>query len=1112
MAMSLEDLLEEEGFKGRRSKTISRASSGFISARIPTYPARNELKPGASVRLKKTERAYSDANRYDLSVESTLTDRGKGRRSVDVAGRRSVDVAKREKNVRRSTNDTRERHNRSGSQDIGSSIETSKQFSFDEIVESKEGVGGVKNGVQDKRKQKDVYLNGVKQPVLSSSRSSISTQNRGDSRYSRARESVDIEQPVAELALDKLAIKAIISILSDHTKRIIKDQDFRISLRHNCLAMLNFTELEENLISEGKVVSSLKQAIETAERATEENVDAKVLKKAALQLSVITGLNINGLKDGFTSGISNSMLSACGHLYLSVIYQLQKKELVAARHLLQVFCDSPLSARMTLVPELWDHIFHPHLMHLEQWYKQEVDSMGDDPSNIKLKKLKKLYEEIVDDGTYQFALYYKDWLTDGVEAPSIPSIHVPSVSFQGISQEGILGRALDFSSPVNAFLPQHNMVCKKLNGFECMCKSAAAAEVEDHHSAQRADDGRHSYDGGLVEDKMTVTHCLEENKHDDLVFKQYGESNEQDGLVAQEALELHRANALGKFRNAIMWPEGLRSTNTLQALPIAKVNELTLNMLAKSVFELQQTEKTACLPHCNDAPDPDFLQIKTRTMGEGWEIKTTLRNLHEKHIGGGRGLFLCVIPQDYLCPLTGFLFKDPVTLENGQTYERVAIAEWFSKGNKTCPVTREMLECHNVPHTNLILNRVIDRWKADHSRNILASACQVAGSSWEQKFKDEAAIFILEQLLTRKIQEFAKHLMALGGLRFLIRRFKYGDLDEKTCAAALLSRCIKADSGCRINVAETIEKRCLLDLLNCKGVKSRTNAVMLLFELVCLNRRKDVRFFLGGLQKGDITSSMQILLVFLQGCSPEQKPLVAVLLLHLDLMVDQQKHSIYREQAVDTITSALDTSFSDEKVQVACCRALLILGGHISISGKVMTEDWNLKKAGFLDGPELEVQEDGVAVKDNILPELKEEEEAVREWLMMLSTSLLGDGKKSFLDSLSRCLSSGHRDMRRVCLTTMAWLSSALTSLANSQFQLSAFSIVINQLKENLKAGEGVEHRILATMSLLNFSKIPECRDLLMTIAVKIAEPLRDLCEVTWMAKELYALISQQDS
>lgn len=60
-----------------------------------------------------------------------------------------------------------------------------------------------------------------------------------------------------------------------------------------------------------------------------------------------------------------------------------------------------------------------------------------------------------------------------------------------------------------------------------------------------------------------------------------------------------------------MWPEGFKSKNTLQALPVAKVNELTLKMLAKSVFELQQSERSVavteftCLPHCNDAPYPD---------------------------------------------------------------------------------------------------------------------------------------------------------------------------------------------------------------------------------------------------------------------------------------------------------------------------------------------------------------------------------------------------------------------------------------------------------------------------------------------------------------------------
>ncbi|GJV90710.1 zinc finger, RING/FYVE/PHD-type, armadillo-type fold protein [Tanacetum coccineum] len=1065
MAMSLEDLLVDEGFKGRKSKTITRASTGILSKRIPIYPTRDENKVG---RVRKTERAYSDANRYDLSAESPMSDRVKGRRSIDVVGRVK--------------NDTRERHVRRSSEDMQGvrSTESSKQSSIDGIVI---------DGLQDKRRNRDVHLNGssgnyqksVKRLVSSSSRSSIS-HNKGDKQDSRVREPVSVDQSGSELALDKLAIKAIISILSDHTKRFINDQDVRTLLHDSCLDVLNFTE--------GKVISNLKEAINIVERAADEHADAKELKKAALQLSVITGLSANDMKDGFTNGISNSVLSASGHLYLSVIYHIQKKERIAARHLLQVFIDSPFSARTKLAPELWENIFNPHLLHLDEWYNREVDSLADDAGNTrKLKKVKKLYDEIVDVGTYKIALYYKNWLTDGVEAPTIPTINAPLVSFEGIQQGGSFGQSLgsfgdslDFSTPVNVFTPLH-IVSKKLN-------DSGRDDCEQRY------DSRKSFDGSLVEDKMTVTHSLE-NEYIDFHITQYGESDQRDVLVAEER-ELHRANALVTFRNAILRQDGPKSTNILQALSVGKVNELTIKTLAKSIFEQQRDERSIAVFETYDAHPQS----------------------EAKPIGGGKGRFSCDIPHDYVCPLTGLLFKDPVTLENGQTYERVAIAEWFSKGHKTCPLTGEILQHHNVPHTNIILNRVIDGWKTQHCRNILASACQLAGSPREQKVKDEEAIFILEQLLTvfgeEEDKRIGKHLLAFGGLHFLIKRFEYGDWVEKTRVAALLLCCIEADSSCRINVTKSIDKHCLFELLHCKEAKLIPNAVLLLFELVCLNRRKDVQFFLDGVQKESILSSMHMLKVYLQSCSPAQRPLVAVLLLHLDLMVDQQKYNTYREQAVDTITIALDSSLLDEKVRISCCRALLILGGRISFSGKVMTEDWILKKAGFLDGPELEVKEDEVPMKDNIfsnsniIHECKEEEVAVNDWLMMISASLLGDRKRSFLYSISRCFKSGDRDITRVCLTTMAWLSYTLASLHSCDSRVSLFSVVINQLKENLKDGESLEHRILAAMSLLHFSRIPECRELLMTIANEITAPLKDLCEATWMAKELYALISRK--
>ncbi|KAK9061499.1 hypothetical protein SSX86_018681 [Deinandra increscens subsp. villosa] len=140
-----------------------------------------------------------------------------------------------------------------------------------------------------------------------------------------------------------------------------------------------------------------------------------------------------------------------------------------------------------------------------------------------------------------------------------------------------------------------------------------------------------------------------------------------------------------------------------------------------------------------------------------------------------------------------------------------------------------------------------------------------------------------------------------------------------------------------------------------------------------------------------------------------------------------------------------------------------------------------------------------------------EEEEAVEDWLAKLSASLVTDGKKSFLDSISQCLSCGYREMTKISLTTMVWFSSSLASVPDSEFQLPAFSVLISKLKENLENSEWIEHKILAATSLLNFSKIPDCMNIMLTMASEIAAPLSDLLEENRTAKELYALISQED-
>lgn len=440
--MSLEDLLAKEGFKRRKEKIkprISSASQGTTSVPLYIQQAKNE----AASSSKRPERARSHIPRYDskgdLSTSSSFTGRKPRDNLITHEKRNSLNY---------------ERRGRQGSWDAKRfSLASSKDLRASEVAQSDEIVEVGMNKPYKDRYSNQVYShNGDSKDDKNNSFKHMSSKDANNSNKinfgeSRSMKPDKLEDGLAVPALDEVAVKAVISILSGYAKRFVKDEDFRTSLHHNSFASLNLSGLE----SEGqpKVMGNLEQAIEIVERAAEDHANLKELKKASLQLSVITGLNSDDLKDGYTSGIPNARLSACAHLYLSVIYVMQKKDGIAAKHLLQVFCNSPFQARTTLLPDLWDHLFLPHLLHLKLWYDKETHS----------KLLEKVYNESLDSGTCQFAMYYKDWIMDGVEEPSVPLITIPCFPIQLNRKAGMIGHT---SNPASHAASPQSMVSKHL--------------------------------------------------------------------------------------------------------------------------------------------------------------------------------------------------------------------------------------------------------------------------------------------------------------------------------------------------------------------------------------------------------------------------------------------------------------------------------------------------------------------------------------------------------------------------------------------------------------------------------------------------------------------------
>ncbi|KAF3959604.1 hypothetical protein CMV_015600 [Castanea mollissima] len=68
-----------------------------------------------------------------------------------------------------------------------------------------------------------------------------------------------------------------------------------------------------------------------------------------------------------------------------------------------------------------------------------------------------------------------------------------------------------------------------------------------------------------------------------------------------------------------------------------------------------------------------------------------------------------VVPDDFRCPISLELMKDPVIISTGQTYERACIKKWLEGGHGTCPKTQQILSRTNLT-PNYVLSSLISNW------------------------------------------------------------------------------------------------------------------------------------------------------------------------------------------------------------------------------------------------------------------------------------------------------------------------------------------------------------------------------------------------------------------
>ncbi|KAI3919658.1 hypothetical protein MKW92_003621 [Papaver armeniacum] len=476
-------------------------------------------------------------------------------------------------------------------------------------------------------------------------------------------------------------------------------------------------------------------------------------------------------------------------------------------------------------------------------------------------------------------------------------------------------------------------------------------------------------------------------------------------------------------------------------------------------------------------------------------------------------------PKDFVCPITSNIFVDPVTLETGQTYERKAIQEWVERGNSTCPITRQKLQSTQLPKTNYVLKRLIASWQEKNPRPIhiqpsnslskpdqivldamksllsptsVISQANIDGTISELPLaidhlcmseilsESEAAVLQIErfwcgaekdfdiqnllskpavingfveilfnsvdpkvlrttvflltelgsrdknviQTLTRVDSDvdcivalFKKGLIEAVVLIYMLRpstaslfemgvveslvtvvqqkeedmfelylkpktasvlllgqilrkgeesnessavvqsiissnavgsvveRLQAAEAEERISAVRILLRCMLEDGKCRNVIADKAELAPILESFIGANDGEKFEIVHFLSELVKLNRRTFNEQLLHIIKDEGSFSTMHTLLIFLQSANQNQSPIVAGLLLQLDILVEPRKMSIYREEAIDVLISCLK-NVEFPRSQIAAASTIVSLQGRFSYSGKPLARTVLLKYAG----------------------------------------------------------------------------------------------------------------------------------------------------------------------
>ncbi|KAK6146798.1 hypothetical protein DH2020_020667 [Rehmannia glutinosa] len=245
-----------------------------------------------------------------------------------------------------------------------------------------------------------------------------------------------------------------------------------------------------------------------------------------------------------------------------------------------------------------------------------------------------------------------------------------------------------------------------------------------------------------------------------------------------------------------------------------------------------------------------------------------------------------VIPDDFLCPISLELMRDPVIVATGQTYERSYIQRWIDCGNTTCPKTQQKLR-HLTLTPNYVLRSLISQWCVKHNIEQTTTLTNGKIKKSDGSFRDVTG--------------------DIAAIEALVRKLSSRSTEERRAAVSEIRSLSKRSTDNRILLAEAGAIPILVNLLTSEDTQIQDNAVTSILNMSIYENNKG--FIM-------LANAIPSIVQLLRAGSMEAKENAAATLFSLSL-ADENKIIIGASGAIPALVDLLQNGSSRGKKDAA---------------------------------------------------------------------------------------------------------------------------------------------------------------------------------------------------